>query len=266
MTLLALRGHLKPNQANLIQGVGFVLILSLWVLVCQFMDISPSILPHPFMVIKAFGELHFEDALLRNLGFSIKINLWGYFEAILISLPLGFIIGLFPLFREAFRKYIDAFRFIPLTALTGLFIAWFGIEEGMKIQFLAFGIIVYLLPIVVQRIEEVDQIYIDTVYTLGANKFQTITSVFIPAVLQKISDDIRIITSISWTYVIVAEVINKTEGGIGALIFTSARQSRIDKVFALLVIIVAIGFIQDKALCFLDRLIFPSKYAKEVKT
>ena len=149
-------------------------------------------------------------------------------------------------------------RYIPLTATTGLFIAWYGIYTNMKVQFLAFGIIVYLLPVVIQRVDEVEDVYVDTVYTLGATKWQTVKSVFIPAVLSKISDDIRVLVAISWTYIIVAELVNK-QGGIGDMIYTSARQSRIDKVFALLLLIIVIGFVQDKIFVFLDKILFPHK-------
>jgi NitT/TauT family transport system permease protein len=183
----------------------------------------------------------------------------GYLEAIVVSIPLGFLLGLFPLFKKLSSKYIDAIRFIPLTAVTGLFIAWFGIETNMKVQFLAFGILVYLLPVVVQRVQEVDNIYLQTAYTLGASKWQIIRTVFIPSVLAKISDDIRVLVAISWTYIIVAELINKS-GGIGAMIWTASRQSRIDKVFALLIVIILIGIAQDKLFDWIDRRLFPYKH------
>ena len=150
-------------------------------------------------------------------------------------------------------------RFVPLTAMTGLFIAWFGIENNMKVQFLSFGIIVYLLPVVAQRVLEVEEVYVQTIYTLGANSWKTIRHVYIPYVFSKIFDDIRVLVAISWTYIIVAELINKS-GGIGALIFTASRQSRIDKVFAILFLIIAIGFIQDKIFAWLDKKLFPFKY------
>ena len=221
--------------------------------------VGKSILPNPFAVLTSFKELHFEDLLVRNTLYSIKLNLLGYAEAISISLLLGFLIGLFPAINSIFSRYVDAIRFIPLTAVTGLFIAWFGIETNMKVQFLAFGIIVYLLPIVVQRISEVDKIYLQTAYTLGATKWQIFKTVYWPFVTSKIFDDIRVLTAISWTYIIVAELINKT-GGVGALIFTAARQSRIDKVFAVLFVIVLIGIMQDKLFKWLDKKLFPFKH------
>lgn len=257
--LFILRGDLTKKQSLVIQILGFVFIISIWQILSNSGIISDALLPSPLKVISSYPELHYNDALLRELFYSIKINVLGYLEAIGIALPLGFILALFPFFREMFRRYVDAIRFLPLTALTGLFIAWFGISMGMKVQFLSFGIIVYLLPIVIQRVNETDQVYCDTIYTLGANMWQTIRYVFIPDVLSKVMEDIRIITAVSWTYIIVAELLNKSEGGIGAIAYTSARQGRVDKVFAILLVIVLVGFIQDKLISELIKILFPHK-------
>lgn len=257
--LFELRGELGKKQALLIQVLGAIFLLGLWQAAVTFLNISTGILPTPMQVLNSFQELFVQDQLVKNLAYSIKINLYGYAEAILICIPLGFILGLFPLFREMFSKPLDSMRFLPISALTGLFIAWFGIEESMKIQFLSFGIGVYLLPLVVQRVNEVEQVYCDTVYTLGASKLQTITKVFFPAVLAKISDDIRVITAVSWTYIIIAELVNRADGGIGSLAYLASRQSRLDKVFAVLLVIIAVGFIQDKVALMIDKIFFPHK-------
>jgi len=261
-SLFKLRGKLSKRTSIAIELVGLIVFLCFWEMIVRLGFINSSLLPTPTSVVLSFKELHFEDALIRNLGYSIKINLLGYLQAAAIAVPLGFIIGLFPFFRELCRHLIDSLRFLPLTALTGLFIAWFGIGTTMKVQFLAFGIFVYLLPVVVQRINEVEEVYCDTVYTLGATKWQTIKTVFIPAVLARLSDDARVLVAISWTYIIVAELVNRSEGGIGAVAFTAARQSRMDKVFAVLVLIVTVGFIQDKLAAYLDKMFFPHKATK----
>lgn len=253
-----IREELPSNINTIVMVSGITLLILLWSLISTIWP-SPNV-PPPWAVLGSFKELHFQDALVRNLGYSVKLNVIGYLEAIAISLPLGFFIGLFPLTKGLFNKPVDALRFVPLTAVTGLFIAWFGIGDAMKIHFLAFGIIVYLLPAVVQRIMEVDVVYEQTVKTLGANKWQLITTVFIPATMSKIWDDIRLLTAISWTYIIVAELVNKT-GGVGAMAYTAARMSRIDKVFAILLVIIIVGFVQDKILKSLDRIFFPYKYS-----
>lgn len=222
--------------------------------------ISNSLLPSPVEVLTSLGELYSENNLLSNLLYSLYLNLAGYLLAVLIAIPIGFLIGLFPLFKALFSRNVDALRFVPLTAVTGLFIAWFGLGSSMKVAFLAFGIIVYLLPVVVQRVLEVEEVYEQTAYTLGATKWQRITSVFIPAVLSRVSDDIRVLVAISWTYIIVTEVVNANSGGIGALAFKMARQSQIDKVFAILLVIIMVGFLQDLLFKLIDRLLFDFKY------
>lgn len=227
----------------------------------EFVKVYP-LLPPPQHVVRSYPSLVKEDQLAQNTFRSIWLNIQGYFWATLISIPIGFIIGLFPFFRGMFSKQVDALRYLPLTALTGLFIIWFGIEDQMKIAFLAFGIIVYLLPVVVQRIDEVDDVYLTTVFTLGATDWQTIRTVYFPSVMAKLIDDIRVLTAISWTYIIIAELLNR-QGGVGSLIYVKARQGQIDKVFATLIVIVLIGFIQDRLFVYMDRRLFPHKHLKQ---
>lgn len=217
------------------------------------------LLPSPAKVIKAFPDLNKNDDVIGNTFYSIKLNLLGYLLAILISIPIGFLLGLIPLFRGMFSQIINSYRFIPLTAVTGIFIMWLGLGSDMKVAFLAFGIIVYLIPVVIQRIDEVQSVYLNTVFTLGATSWQTIRTVYMPYVFSKIIDDIRVLTAISWTYITIVEMLNKG-GGIGELIWTAKRQSRIDKAFAILIIIVMIGILQDRLFVMIDKMLFPYKH------
>lgn len=219
------------------------------------------ILPPPLKVLSSYSRLIQDDGLIGNTSRSIWLNLQGYIWALLIALPFGFILGLLPLFRGLFSRQIDALRYLPLSALTSLFIVWFGLEDTMKVAFLAFGILVYLLPVIVQRIQEVEDVYVQTAFTLSATNWQTIRSVYIPAVLSKVMDDIRVLTAISWTYIIIAELLNR-QGGIGGLIFIKSKMGQIDKVFAILLLIILIGFIQDRIFSYIDKRICPHKYLK----
>ncbi|MCP4440348.1 MAG: ABC transporter permease subunit [Aureispira sp.] len=227
-------------------------------------EMSFKLLPSPIAVFSSFQELYEEDELVVNTGKSVYLNALGYLLAIGFALPIGFLLGLIPLFRGLFNRVFDAFRFIPLTAVTGIFIMWLGLDSGMKVSFLAFGIIVYLVPVVIQRIDEVEDVYLKTTFTLGATNWQTVKTVYIPSVLSRIFDDIRVLTAISWTYITIAELLNKS-GGIGELIWIANRQSRIDKAFAILIIIVIIGVIQDKLFLLLDKVFFPYKHVNNHK-
>lgn len=267
MSLFTLRGTLKPTTRTILELGGFAMVLLLWFVLTmgETPIVTKGILPSPMSVFYAFGDLYQDNEIFMNVCRSLGLNLAGYMEAIAISIPLGFLIGLFPFFRGSLQRQVDAFRYVPLTAVTGLFIIWFGLGTGMKVHFLAFGILIYLLPIIVQRIDEVQDVYLKTVYTLGATNWQTIKSVYFPSVMSRLSDDIRVLTAISWTYIIVAEGLGN-QGGIGSLIWrTGQRLGRIDKVFALLIIIIIIGIIQDRLFVKMDKEFFPFKYQSKDK-
>lgn len=260
--LFKLRGDVPKRWRLLLEIIGIATILGIWFLLTSGQNpiMMPSVLPNPIKVFMAYGELYQENSLIQNTFKSIGLNLAGYVKALLITLPLGFIIGLYPLFKGMYQRPIDAVRFVPLAATTGLFIVWFGIGTSMKVNFLAFGILIFLLPVVVQRINEVKDVYLKTVYTIGATDWQTIRSVYIPSVMSRLIDDIRVMTAISWTYIVVAEGIG-SQGGLGAMIFrVGQRQGRVDKTFAVLLLIILIGIIQDRIFVRLDKELFPHKY------
>ena len=252
-----------PAQRLLFALLGIGFILGVWILFTAGSTpiLPPGIFPSPFRVVGAFHDLVVDNDLFINTGRSLGLNFSGYLEAIIIVLPIGFLVGLFKYMRWSFQKPIDALRYVPLTALIQLFILWFGIGIPMKVHFLSFGILIYLLPVMFQRIDEVGDVYLKTVHTLGASDWQTFKTVYVPSVLSRLSDDIRVLTAISWTYIIVIEGINSNQGGLGSLIYYSAqRQGRPDKTIALLILIMIIGVLQDKIFVWLDRQLFPHKY------
>jgi ABC-type nitrate/sulfonate/bicarbonate transport system permease component len=59
-------------------------------------------------------------------------------------------------------------RSMPITAFLPAFIALFGMDEGMKVGFLFFGMFFYLLALVVEQVNRVDHALLETAYTLGA--------------------------------------------------------------------------------------------------
>ncbi len=241
------------------QFLGWLILVALWYLVTNFGFINTHIMPTPQKTWRSFLEMKSEDNLWGNILFSVRINVVGYLKCIVAALVVGFAIGLFPGVRRMFSQQVNALRFVPITALMGIFIAISGLTIVTKINFLAFGIWVYLVPVVVQRIDEVNDVHLQMMKTLGATFFQTVRYVTWRSVIARLSDDIRILVGISWTYIIVAELAG-IQGGLGSLIFLGERQSNVGKVYAVVFIIVAIGIIQDALFRLIDKFLFRFKY------
>ncbi len=258
----SLRGVLPKRTQTFIFIFGTFFMVFLWEVITGMLQLLPQgILPSPVKVLISFKVMHFEDALVRNALYSTRLNLIGLFEAAVLAIPLGMVMGLFPAIRAFFERHIEAIRFLPMTALTGLFIAWFGIDDNMKIQFLAASIFLYLLPQVIMRVDEVNEVYVQTMYTLGATKWQTIRHVFIPYVVSMSFHDIRVMSAVSWIYIVVAEMLYANADGIGAMAYLAGRYGKIPHVFGIVFVIIFIGFGIDALLISLDKFLFRYKYA-----
>lgn len=234
-------------------------MLAIWYMVTNFGLINNHVMPTPQKTWRSLSDMAQNDDLGKNIWYSLSLNLMGYVKCILAALIIGFAIGLFPPVRKMFSGKINALRFVPITALMGVFVAVSGFSDTTKINFLAFGIWVYLVPVVVQRIDEVNDVHLQMMKTLGATFWQATRYVTWPSVISKLSDDIRILVGISWTYLIVAET-EGLKGGLGGLIFLAERQSNKGKVYAVIFIIIAIGILQDALFKLIDRLLFKFKY------
>jgi ABC-type nitrate/sulfonate/bicarbonate transport system permease component len=175
-----------------------------------------------------------------------------------VAIPLGLLMGTFPPIKAFFSPILDPLRFLPISALVPLTIVWFGIEESQKIFFLFLGTVVYLLPLVVEAVEGVDEVYLQTATTLGATKWQLVRHVLVPGSLPAVGEALRVMNGIGWTYVILAEVINAPYG-LGALINVAAKRSHVDQIFALVIVILLIGATTDQILRLVNKAFFTWK-------
>lgn len=250
----------KVSPLNLL---GIFVLFVIWFLISKFEVINSHVLPSPGKTWAAFIEMlnqpNEKYKLWPNVKFSLRINFAGYIISILTAIPVGFALGLNKTARAMFEPIINSLRFIPITALGGIFVALCGLTIWTKINFLAFGIWVYLVPVVVQRITEVSTTNLQMMKTLGASRWQTFRYVIFQYVVSRLIDDVRILVGISWTYIIVAELKN-IQGGLGSLIYLGERSDNIGQIYAIIILIVIIGVIQDMLFKLIDKLIFKFKY------
>jgi len=207
-------------------------------------------------VLKAFPVLHFEEALVRSAGASFYRVMMGFLLAAVVAIPLGILMGTFPPLKHFFSPLLDPMRFLPISALVPLFIVWFGIGDLQKIVFLFVGTVVYLLPLVVEAVAAVDDVYLQTATTLGASRWQLVRHVLVPGSLPNIGEALRVMNGIGWTYVILAEVVNAPLG-LGALINVAGKRSHVDQIFALVLVILAIGVVTDVVIRAVNEALFP---------
>jgi NitT/TauT family transport system permease protein len=253
--LFSIRTELSRPVRLALAVFAWIVVVAIWAALTNWNLVSRFSVPSPMEVVRAFPDLWKDSNLLRN----VATSWWRIGQAFLwcavVAIPLGLLMASFRWVYDLVNPVAAPMRSMPITAFLPAFIGLFGIEERMKIIFLWFGMFFYLLAVVVEEVSRVDNALLETAYTLGAKKHQVLWLMF-RASFPGIFSSFRILYDIGWTYVILAEIINRN-GGVGAMIESAEQFHRPDLVYAGIIAIGVAAFLFRAILTFLEKLLFP---------
>ena len=218
--------------------------------------ISPTILPSPVEVARSLPSLWFEGALTRNLAVSFGRVLAGFVAALAVAFPLGILMGSFSKVKAAFNPLTVFGAYLPIPALVPLTMSLFGTGESQKVAFLGLAFAIYLVPLFVAAVDAVDDTYLKTAYTLGATRWQAASRVLLPIAWPEVYQAMRLGFGIGWSYILLAEMVDIGKG-LGGIIITSQRRGPREHIYLVLLTIVVVAFLTDKAWVALGRRLFP---------
>ena len=260
---LGVRKELSRQKA-LALTLGFVglVLLTWWFLTRGDPNeriVNVNILPSPVEVLKAFAPLHLEQALVRNAGVSVGRISISFLLAVIVAVPLGTYMGTFRPIAAFFHPVSLVGAYVPTVVFLPLSIGWFGATEIQKIWFLFVVYFIAILPLVIKTIGDVPDAYLDVAVTKGASQWQLVWHVLFPVARADIWDHLRGAYGVGWTWIILAEAWANAEKGLGYLLEISYRRTRIDRYFAVVIVIVVIAIVCDQLWRIGGRLLFPYK-------
>lgn len=231
------------------------LVLAWWYLTRQWVPgqvesriIGVNILPapHEMFATPTLRSLWFERELSRSAVVSLGRVCAGFALAMALALPLGAAMGSFTKVAAMFKPLMAVSGYLPVAALVPLTLVWFGTGEGQKIGFIAIATFVYILPVIVGALDEVEEIYLQTAQTQGASRWQQIQRVLLPVAAPQIYQGLRLGFGVAWSWIILAEVV-AAERGLGFIINTAqGRGTNMAHVYLTLATIVLLGFGLDR--------------------
>ncbi len=245
--MLAIRTRI-PRRGRWALTIGSVLVPFLaWVVLAASGVVPATFLPSPAAVLSAGAEMAGSGELFADLWATVQRVLLGFGLAILVSVPLGIVMGTFQAGQAAAEPMIGLLRYLPASAFIPLLIIWLGIDEASKIAILFIGTVFFNTLMTANVVRAVPITLIDVSYTLGARRGEVLRKVIVPHSLPGIIDAIRINAAAAWNLVVVAELIASTVG-LGYRIVRAQRFLQTDKIFAVLVVIAILGVLLDVAL------------------
>ncbi|MDV2991697.1 MAG: putative aliphatic sulfonates transport permease protein SsuC [Chroococcidiopsis sp. SAG 2025] len=234
-----------PRPLNtLLVATSIGLPLLIWWLVTTFGSVDPKFLPSPARVLEAFGRLWRTRELLKDTVASLWRVGVGFLLAVVLSIPVGVLMGSFASIRALLEPLFGLMRYMPAPAFIPLLVLYLGIGEEPKITLIFIGVFFFNSLMVMDTVKFVSKDLIEAAYTLGGDRWQTLTQVIFPHVLPGIIDACRINLAAAWQLVIVSELIAATEG-LGRRISVAGRFLRTDEIFVGLIVIGIIGLTFD---------------------
>src|SRR5258708_9479337 len=99
--------------------------------------------------------------------------------------------GAFASIRALFEPAIGLLRYMPAPAFTPLLVLYMGIDEPPKVMLIFIGTVFYNTLMIMDAVKFVPKHLIETTYTLGGNRPQTLMRVILPFILPNIIDTFR---------------------------------------------------------------------------
>jgi ABC-type nitrate/sulfonate/bicarbonate transport system permease component len=230
--------------AHVLGVAGVLTAVGIWAAVSGLELVRRAFLPTPWETLQAMGAMVGDGTLLHEGWASLRRVLLAVGLAALVGIPIGVAMGAFGRVESFLKWLIFPFRSAPITAFIPVFMLFFGIDEGMKVWFLFFGTVVYIIPLTFDAVRAVPEHYIDAAVDFGFRPFGTLIHFVVPAAWPRIFDAIKVCTGIAWTYLVAAEIVNLTTG-LGAVVQHAQRFQNTPKVYAGILLILIIGNATD---------------------
>ncbi len=253
--LLDIRREFSKGSRLALGLLSWALVIVAWFLLTQWNVLPVFTVPRPAGVVEAFLRVWTEYDLPGNVFQSWWRIAQAFLWSALVAIPLGILMGSFRWVHNLVNPIAAPMRSMPITAFLPAFIALFGLEEAMKVAFLWFGMFFYLLAVVVEEVNKVDDALLETAQTLGAKRRHVLALMF-RASFPGIFGSFRILYDIGWTYVILAEMVNARKG-VGYMVEAARKVLDFDRVYAGLIAIGVAAFLFRWLLSALERYLFP---------
>ncbi|GLW33594.1 ABC transporter permease [Actinoplanes regularis] len=226
--------------------IGPALVLALWSAGSATGVITPAILSAPWDVVVAFEDQWVNHDLLGNILSSLQRAAIGLTLGVVTGAVLAVVSGLSRIGESLIDGPIQIKRSVPTLAVIPLFIAWFGIDQEMKIITIA---LISLVPIYIHThngLRSIDGKYAELAETIGIGRGEFVRHVVLPGALPGFLLGMRFAVTASLLGLVVVEQYNAV-AGIGHMITLAEQYGQTDVIVVGLVIYGIFGYCADSA-------------------
>ncbi|MEK1904628.1 MAG: ABC transporter permease [Pseudomonas sp.] len=228
-----------------------VLLLALLEVAVRAGWIAAHQLPAPSQVGETLYYLAASGELWRHIGVSLARVVAGFALGAGLALLVGAWVGLSRRAEAYLEPSFQALRAIPSLAWVPLLLLWLGIDETPKVVLIALGAFFPVYLALIAGIRNVDRKLVEVGRLHHLSAFALTRRILLPAALPNLFTGLRGALSLSWMFLVAAELIAATRG-LGYLLSDGRETSRPDLVIAAILLLAVLGKLSDSLLKYLE--------------
>lgn len=245
--------HLKEGIIERSRGLLLVFVFfAVWEALPRIGIIDPIFLPTFSKTVETLINLAVSGKLFVHIGASLQRSLIGFGLAVLVAVPLGFLMGWYNKFERYTDMFIQSLRNTSTFALLPIFLLFLGLGEASKIAIVFYGASWQLLINTISGVKNVDPIYIKAAKSMGVSDIDLFKKVILPASMPSIVAGARLGAKIALLIVVAAEMIG-AKSGLGFFVQNAQFNFMIPEMFAGILTLSILGLTLNYILVWVEK-------------
>lgn len=193
-----------------------------------------------------------DKGIAWQLAFSLMRVGAGFFIAVAVGLPVGFLLGMSATFRSAWMPLIQVLRPVSPLAWLPIGLLLFKSVNPSAVFVIAITSIWPIILNVAAGVQAVPKDYLNVAAILRLGRIERVRRIMLPATLPFIITGMRLSLGIAWMVIVAAEML--TGGiGIGFYVWDEWNNLNIASILVAIAVIGGVGIVLDGGMSLLQR-------------
>jgi NitT/TauT family transport system permease protein len=225
------------------KSIAVIVFFVIWEVAPRVGIADSQFIPPLSKIFATFKSMLPEGKLPVHILLSLRRSLLGFSSAILLALPLGFLLGgWFKRFEEYLAPLLAVLSKINPFSMFPIFILLFGIGELTKVIIILWVCVWPLLFGTINGVRNIDPLLIKAALAMGTSKVGLFRKVVLMGAAPNIFAGLKQSAGSSFFMLIAAEMIGST-AGLGFLVLNSQINFQIPRLYVAVFIIAILGLL-----------------------
>jgi NitT/TauT family transport system permease protein len=226
------------------QAIFYGILIAVWVLLAELKVWPPYVFPTPQGVFQSLWAGFADHSFWIAIAVSMKRMLLGYTLSVILGMILGLGVASNKFLEETVGGLLVSLQSLPSICWLPLAVLWFGLSEKAILFVVVMGSLLSVTIAMETGRQQMPKIYGMAGRNLGARGFPLFWYVLLPASLPYIVSGLKQGWAFAWRSLISGEMIFVSLG-LGQLLMMGRDLNDMSQVIAVMILIVAIGYIVD---------------------